>query len=66
MPRCLAAGLIESVFWRPSCGNDELNADVNHQIVPEAGTFISWGLLVVCATVGVVLRGRRNRTAAKM
>jgi hypothetical protein len=57
----LGGGTIESVFWRPSCGNDELNVDVDHQIVPEAGTFVSWGLLAVCATVGVALRRRANQ-----
>jgi hypothetical protein len=58
-------GTIESVFWRPSCGNDELNVDVDHQVVPEAGTLVSWGLLMVSATVAMVLRGRRNRAPAK-
>jgi hypothetical protein len=57
-------GTIESVFWRPSCGNDELNVDLDHQIVPEASTFASWGLLVVSAALGLVWHKRRTAALA--
>ena len=56
-------GTIESVFWRPSCGNDELNVDVDHQIVPEASTLVSWGLLVITAALGLVWHKRRTTLA---
>jgi hypothetical protein len=54
------ADTIHSIHWRPSCGNDELDVTLDRQLVPEAGSLVSWGLVVVCATLGMVWRGRRN------
>ena len=60
----LGGGILESVYWRPSCGNDELNVDVDRQIVPEASTLVSWGLLAFCAALGMVFNKRRKRVLA--
>ena len=54
------SALIEGVYWRPSCGNDELNVTVDRQVVPEAATLVSWSLLILCGSVGVFWRGHRR------
>jgi hypothetical protein len=55
------ADMIQSIHWRPSCGNDELDVALDQRIVPEAGSLISWCLVAICTVVGMSLRERAIR-----
>ena len=48
---------IDSIHWRPSCGNDEVNLSLQINPVPEPGSFL---LLAPAAVVVFVLRRRRK------
>jgi hypothetical protein len=48
---------IESVHWRPSCGNDELNLTLGETVVPEPSSMIIWSMLAL----GAVFYRRRRR-----
>ncbi len=53
--------LIESIHWRPGCGNDELDVTVNRHVAPEASTLASWSVVILLGTAGIW----KKRRAAK-
>jgi hypothetical protein len=55
--------LIESIYWRPGCGNDELNVAVNMRVVPEAPTMAAWSLLLLGASFTGFIQKRRTSAA---
>jgi hypothetical protein len=57
--------LIESIYWRPACGNDELNVAVNMRVVPEAPTMATWGVMVLGACIAGFIRKRREPICAR-
>lgn len=49
---------LDSIHWRPSCGNDEVNLSIQLNPVPEPGSLL---LLAPAAVIFYGLRRRKNR-----
>jgi hypothetical protein len=45
---------IDSVHWRRSCGNDELDVPIG-QVVPDPTTLLSWGIAISFAVSGAIV-----------
>jgi hypothetical protein len=56
-----AGTIIESIHWRPACGNDELNVLVNGRVVaPEASTIVSWSLVALGCALATWRRSKQG------
>ncbi len=58
-----AGETINSIYWRPSCGNDELGITLNATIhTPEPASLAIWSLLggVACFGVSRAAAGKRR------